>query len=727
MRITNVETGEALQLTPDTKLSVERTNPFFNDYGEQTVPLDIPASPHNCRILKHPEAFGVKRKAIMVDAIIQDGEYYAQCRQAVLSATRHGNISTSFYMNDGSLYSRIGNLKLRDIYGDERIAAAGNTVTSCIAWCKTLVNNTDPDYTIFPVLLTDDSNMDTGWNYKILNNYGSDDFVVWIPEDGDSSKYVRKVSPLFSLYGSTPFFENERDSVEYVDGIAINLKPGYYISPFIRAVRVLRDVFSYFGYTLLNNFFTQTEPFSKMAIVNNCIDTIINGYILKADLVPDITCKDFLAVFRKKFCCEFVADESDMTVSVVFLRDVLDQSPSVDLTQKMTEEPTFHFKTQKDYKRVKLSSESKVDQESSDSFDNVKDLRSNHETAIFCPIDGSFYKRGWKGSWAVETKVGECSMDYDTGDEEDVVEVTIPEQIPEYRILTHVCEKDDDRQEMKLGYYLYVGNYIARHSLLKMPTETSDEDETTDSDTKSSQCPCMLVFTHTDASHIVGTAGSVSAYNLYSRGAGVNGVGSSMIGRYNRLWDYSLFYYGEYGIFERFYRQMDTLRRNTLNEVKVKLLLSDHDKITIPACRKVCIRSESFLIDKFKFTLGGKDEPQETQLLTLSLGEPLSSAKTIEQMLPMMTAQYKWEPRESTSVVYWYGWDDETDSPYHGDGEFHSTVYPVLPTAALYGQTCGEQFVYVLTNKEGPGMYNGILCYRYTYWKIRAWLVCVQA
>ena len=232
----------------------------------------------------------------------------------------------------------------------------------------------------------------------------------------------------------------------------------------------------------------------------------------------------------------------------------------------------------------------------------------------------------------------------------------------------------------------------------------------------------MLVFTHTDASHIVGTAGSVSAYNLYSRGAGVNGVGSSMIGRYNRLWDYSLFYYGEYGIFERFYRQMDTLRRNTLNEVKVKLLLSDHDKITIPACRKVCIRSESFLIDKFKFTLGGKDEPQETQLLTLSLGEPLSSAKTIDQMLPMMTAQYKWEPRESTSEITWTGWNEE-DSPYHGDGEFHSTVYPVLPTADLYGQTCGEQSVYILTGFE-PIAFTSI---RYKYRKITTWLECVQA
>ncbi len=33
------------------------------------------------------------------------------------------------------------------------------------------------------------------------------------------------------------------------------------------------------------------------------------------DLVPDVTCADFIAVFRKKFCCEFVSDERTANMS----------------------------------------------------------------------------------------------------------------------------------------------------------------------------------------------------------------------------------------------------------------------------------------------------------------------------------------------------------------------------------------------------------------------------
>ena len=731
MKITNVETGETLQLTPGTKLSVERTNPFFNGYGEQTVPLDIPASPHNCRILGHPESFGVKRKAIMKNAVIQDGEYYAQCRQAVLSATRHGSISTSFYMSDGSLYSRIGNIKLRDIYGDERIAAAGSTVASCIAWCKTLVNNTNEDYTIFPVLVTDDSDMDEGWTYKILNNYGCM-WPVYFPPGAESfDDCPTKIGPLYLRTGKTPVFENESDTVEYVDGMTVNLKPGYYISPFVRAVRVLKDVFAHFGYRLLDNFFTQTQPFDKMAIVNNCIDTIVNGYILKADLVPDITCKDFLAVFRKKFCCEFVSNEKDMTVNVVFLKDVLNMAPSADLTHNMTAEPTFSFKSQKDFKRVKLTSEHKVDAESSDSFDSVKEMANSHETAVFCWVDGAFYKRGWKGFHEVETKVAESSMDYDSGDQEVAEEISIPDLQPEYRILYHVY-KTDEGEDVKrhLGRFLYIGDYVARHSKLKSTNVVSDSDGTSDDSTKATSSPCILAFTHTDPIHFAGTAGSISAYNHYFGGVGIWAHGSYMNTRgYTKIFDYSLFYWGEDGIFEKFYRPMDLLLRNTLNEVKAKLLLSTHHKMNIPACEKVCIRGEEFLINKLKFTVGGKDEPEETSLLTLTMVDDPSVAATVTESLPMMTAEYHWELRSDETTIEWWFAGREEDTPYHSDGEFHSTVYPPLPSADLVGQPYGEQTTYTLISddyswREHDGMWG--LWHQAFYRQTKVWLECVH-
>ena len=34
--------GKAYQLAPDTQIEIERPNLFFNDYGEQSLPVDLP-------------------------------------------------------------------------------------------------------------------------------------------------------------------------------------------------------------------------------------------------------------------------------------------------------------------------------------------------------------------------------------------------------------------------------------------------------------------------------------------------------------------------------------------------------------------------------------------------------------------------------------------------------------------------------------------------------------
>lgn len=129
MKITNLSMGEDYNLSPDTKIEVERTNPFFNDYGESTVPLDLPTSARNRRMLAFPETFGGMQKIRPIDVTIQDGEFFAQCRQVVLNATHKGKISTSFYLNDGSFYSKIKDVKLR-------IFSTMNAFLECLQYSK---------------------------------------------------------------------------------------------------------------------------------------------------------------------------------------------------------------------------------------------------------------------------------------------------------------------------------------------------------------------------------------------------------------------------------------------------------------------------------------------------------------------------------------------------------------------------------------------------------------
>lgn len=702
MRITNLEKGEDYNLRPDTQIQVERTNPFFNDFGEQTTPLELPASERNRRILGFPDSFGRRVKMEAADVAIQDGEYFAQCRQMVLSAQYRGSISTAFYINDGSFYSRIQKVKLKDIFKDEFIPGV-NTVEQGIAFCRSLRDNKNEQYTIFPVLLTDDSGVNLGFNYKFLNAYGKDTGLKskakWMWKDGKMSyvNYTTVSAFLPDINDSDCDFYNAIQRTEYVNEVPITLAPGYYISPFIRVNYLLQRIFAYFGYTLQSNFFTQTEPFTKMVVINNVIDVLVNGKIRLSDLVPDGTCADFLTVIRKKFCCEFASDEGQHTANIIFLRDTLNELPENDLTSCVTQEPIVVYKTEKDYKRITLDAEDKLDTDISDSYDDIDAMVKACPGAYFNPVDGAFYKQGWSGDYEVITKIGEASQAYNTGGELETKELKIPELIPEFRKLTYKATVDDEDVECDLGNHLYTGSYIARNSKMVV----AGEDKETASESASKQ-KTILAFSYLSEERPEGT---ISAYDIHNA-------------EHPQIFDYALYYNGPFGIFEKFYRDYDLLLRNSLHEMKVKLLLSQSQKQNLPAYAKIMIRGVAFFFNKLKFTLGGKNEPVESQLYTIALMQPVINAPMVNQQLKAMDTPYKWVGHEKQTEV--------SSSDYENAGldknRTFTTIYPPIPSAEYLGKPYGKQISYTSQKTRHASFWRHS---KWKYTRTEVWLECV--
>lgn len=701
MKITNLDKGEILEVYPDTKIEVERTNPFFNEYGEQAVPFEIPASEHNRRLLGFPDTFGRIEKMTPANVAIQDGEFYSQCRQYILAATRKGSISTSFYLNDGSFYSRIQNVKLTDIF-DDVIEFQGDSVeqkvTAAIEFCRQLRNGNDPRFAIFPVLVDDDSGLDRGFSHKIVNAFGHDDTFNVPTEKADSSETFSAFNP-DNPDGNADFY-NAQERVEYVDTLPISLTPGYYISPFVRAAYVLRRVFGYFGYELVDNFFTTVEPFSSMVLLNNVIDPLVNGRLRIADLLPDVSVSDFLALFRKKFCCEFTADEGKRQADVVFLKDVVDMQPVADLTSCLTAEPTISYKAEKDYKRITLSPKDTVGSDI-DGADNIKTLVQQHPAAYLDPYTGDFYKDGFSGNYRVKTKIGDASMEYSTGEELEEQQIEIPECMPEFRpLLYRGTAKNDADFEYNMGTFLYVGAYTTRNS--KMMFTGSDDEETTED---SPRLMPMLAFTHmTKENSQIGRkpAGTISAYDIKAEGK-------------PRIFDYALYYYGEYGIFERFYRHYDTLLRNSLQDIKMKLLLSQSQKQNLSAYGKVVVRNTPFFFNKLKFTLGGKEEPVESEMRTLTLTTPVLTAATTEDLLPMMRSRYRWVGKVSTESTTKAMWEN---SGLDKERTF-KTIYPPIPTAQWVGKQYAMQTSYTERMVRHGSFWRHA---KYAYTKTTCWL-----
>lgn len=714
MRITNLEKGEAYQLSEGAKMEIERTNPFFNDYGEQSIPMDLPASEHNRRLLGYPDIFGKTDKMTKTKASIQDGEYFAQCQQFVLSAQRKGSISTTFYINDGSFYARIQNIKLRDIFADDIITFDGSDipakVKNAIAFCKTLRSGTDERFAIFPVLLTDDSGVESGYNYKIMNAFGKQvtQTMFLRSESGYVGNGGHNDGPphddfTLSLPDSTADgsdFYNAQDRTEYVNEIAISIAAGYYISPFVRTNYVLKKIFKHFGYTLQDNFFTKTEPFNNMVLPNNVIDVLANGQIKVADLVPDVTVSDFLSVFRKKFCCEFTSDEGSMTADVIFLRDVVASKPVADLTYCLTAEPTIQYKSAKDFKRVIISSKNTVDSDAEDSYDDIKSLLSSNPGAYLDYYTGAFYKTGFSGNYSTRTKVAEASMAYNTGEDTDEQKVEVPDCMPEFRTLLFHGEIEGSGFDYSMGNWLYVGDYTTLNSKLTM---TGDDEQDTEEDADKS-LP-MLAFAYMSG----GTkpAGTISAYDMQTSAR-------------TRLFDYALYYYGEDGIFEKFYRDCDTLYRNSLQQIKMKLLLTQSQKQNLAAYAKVVVRGVAFFFNKLKFSLGGKDEPIESEMLTIALTDPVAESKHITEMLPMMDVKYKWVGKvQETEVTK----DAYNNSGFEKDRTF-TVVYPPTPTAEWVGKEYGKQTSYMAEKTQHATMFRHS---KWKYTKITCWLTVVEA
>lgn len=718
MKITNLDKGKTYQLGEGAKLEVERTNPFFNDYGETTTPLDIPASDYNRMILGYPDTFGLREKMVAANVSIEDGEYFAQCRQIVLSAQHKGNISSSFYINDGSFYSKIQNVKLKSIFKDEMIPGC-STIDECISFCRSLIGGKNEDYDIFPVLLTDDSGKDTGYDYKILNGWGNQqklpDAKYWRFKNTGGYEYVAAPGAydFVTCAGKSNRFQGEFSRTEYVNEIPVSLTRGYYISPFIRANYVLKRVFKYFGYDLQENFFTRTEPFTKMVLVNNVIDVLVNGHIRIEDLLPDVSVSDFLSVFRKKFLCEFISDEGTHQASIIFLKDAVESAPVADLTRQMTEEPTLSYKTASDYKRVVLRAKHQADSDAEDSYDDLKDMLAKNTGAYFDKVDGCFYKDGYSGNYHVKSKIGEGSQSYDTGEEDtDTQDIEIPEMIPETRTLKYRQSADDDTISREMGRFLYIGSYATLNSSMKVATEDNSE-----SSEEAVTTPVMLAFPYVSTDGM--PCGTVTAYDIHYEYDNRFGPPShaSEESLYRKIFDYALVYNGDDGIFEKFYRQYDLLLRNSLQELKVKLLLTQSQKQNLPSYAKVVIRGVSFFFNKLKFTLGGKSEPTESELRTIALTTPIHEASRMIDVMPAMSCGYKWVGHEETVEV--------SESAYNNSGDdkdrTFKIIYPPLPSAEYVGQKYGLQKTFVSQKTRHATMFRHS---KWVYHCTTTWLEC---
>ncbi|RHJ83555.1 hypothetical protein [Parabacteroides sp. AM08-6] len=641
--------GKELKIETGTVLEMERTNPFFNDYGEQSIPIKLPPDKQNFETLGFPDNIsGIHKMPQRTDGTIQDGIFHIACRQAILSANSKEGIDTSFYLNIGSFYEKMEKVQLSTVFKDKVINF--DTIYSAMSFVRKLMVIPDHRFSCFPVLT---ESQDSG-KIICLNK-----MVLPLKEDGYLSFY------------------NEMEQTETVNEKKVSIPPGYYITPFVKVMHVLDEIFKYLGYVLEGNFFSETEPFKSMVFLNNNIDTIVDNKIRYEQLVPDCSISSVLDIFRNKFCCEFIPDEIHRTVRIELFNDVIERPVSQDLTKLLASPITINHGQA--FKQLKLTCEKGpmiTFQGGTDfvsatpDFLNKKlyEIKSAYPGAMISEPIGIIFREGYKGHFLTTEYVGSLNCDYYAGENLEDEEKQSPDVLVSIGFFLESG-----------GYAPFVGTSRTMNSSIVWSSPSGAE-STDDATQDKSELKPMLCFTvHRNSNTDIGT------------------IYDCLLSEH--LWDYALCYNGKNGLYEKFWRKYDDMLRNSMRPVTAKLMLSDLDKMNISAYEKVLINNQELLPDIIKYDIGKKDIT-ECSFYTTRIYFPKSSAITNTELFK--PSKYRWEVKKEASITDTYNYFEYNETPV--------AFYPTLPTEKEYKQG-GRFYQKAYSGKfyNDSGYKNGIL------------------
>lgn len=642
MKITEQTTGKSLQFKPGMQLEIERTNPFFNEYGEQSLPADLPDTPQNREITGYPHLLtNILKPYTQQKCMISADHYAAPARMAVLGAKRNEKISVSFYLNDGYMLSEMKDTPLVKIFEGECIEGV-TSIERGISFCRSLVNNTNDRYAIFPVLIDDGTTDANGQPaYKWLNRYGH--------EDSDGS-FVDRAS-----YSGSLDFYNASERTEQSGEQKLYIPAGFYMTPFIRVNYLLQRIFKHYGYDLKENFFTETEQFRNLVLLNNTADSLANGDILLTDLLPNVTVKEFIDTFQKKFGCQFTPDISNRTISVCFLKDYDSIPSSTDLNGWLEGEPEISLPGE--YRRLCIRSKNTLsDAGSISSESSLEEMKAKHPNARYDHRTGKYYDYGHiyydagspmmipDGTFTqflgisieVRKEVYPSSAGYDSGGEEETEDIDINDMPPEFRSAVKMNNAQGEETASDL-YVLCIGSPRWMNSTIQYEDAGTGDNpspeprplNTTDR-YKGESMPIMFAF----CSKI-----EIPGYT-FPRGTVTNYI-ADHVNSYEYvgcIGDYSLCYNGKNGIFEQFYRKYDDLLRNSLYTVNARLMLPNEEKCNLDVLQPVTLAGAKLLINKLNYSLGSGNELSEIELFTTHMYEPVKTAPLPDEDTP----EYVW-------------------------------------------------------------------------------------
>lgn len=365
MIIALLDTHEQFDLPLDIKLNIEMASPIFSKAGAMSLPVSLPLTAKNRRLLHFPDrldSYDPEEDAIRsipdTPVLVTQGSWQ-QAATMCISGCSEESVEATMYFNESNIWSRLDAVTVPEAMADRHFG----TIPEHSYEVETYRDQVLQQFWDYMVPMLSESDLNT-W----LKNH---DFVVavlktkdgWLNEPAYVKRYVTGnldnrtlheeimyISRTFNGYTyKFPRFKSEfewyttsgcwgKKSPTVYDYSTSTTMVGYrnknqhlYCTGFLRLDVVIKQIFSYLGYTLEYDFDTYWPywyaglevKWNQIVVLNNTMDAIYPGYMPYSVLVPEITAKEFIAAVQAQFGVVFTLQPDNKTVKMQFTEKIL--------------------------------------------------------------------------------------------------------------------------------------------------------------------------------------------------------------------------------------------------------------------------------------------------------------------------------------------------------------------------------------------------------------------
>lgn len=580
--------NESLDLGGDFTMQTDDTSPVMNDRGSQTVPVTIPCTPHNVRLVGFPHRLDADVQTTGLPCRVVNGAHIRSGTMNIVQASQEKGITLNIGFDNAEAYARWQDTQLRSLqWPKEEYESVAALCQRMAGVCAGTV--TDAPYEVFTVQVTDDTHENT--SYPIFLNQLRDD-------DGQVS-----------------LVSERRTETQIINGTPsqVTLPQGYGVAPFLRVGETLELLFQGSGYTLQTNPFKDEESLRQLVILHNTADACVRASLHYADLLPDCTVQDLLNALFVRFGMVYTVNTDDKTANIRLIRDIVADSPALALDAFITSRPTISYEKPR---QLVLSAKTSLTS-AAPPKPRFEDFYNGSSLQVF-PAEWEATSREDPTASYIWARNTNNWLRYDTASKETTKVSRVGTSFFDWDRQTPDVDKEElssDDECVPVRYYrfsptrivpLYLCGTSHRHTYV---ANAKSKDAVT-ADSPLAFCIAFpYAFPYTEERKA--TFGSSFPYDY---------IGDRMKTTNGQDFPFSLSFQFSDGLFAQFWRGYDAILRHAWRAVEVDVRLPMPVLRSADMLTPVTMQGQRMLYDKMQYSLpAGADIPATLSLRTLRL------------------------------------------------------------------------------------------------------------